>query len=153
MWHPAIIHAVYARTSDTHVCRWEVEWQQLSYGAERLPLTQFVQQLALTDSQLFTRIWQQSVNSFCTSPAGCMPLDPETALAAMDLRLMCGYIAAMREVLPDPAAPFPSPEARLRVERLVAAWRAYITPFVRLSTYHMIHVAGVDLDPVCGTSA
>jgi hypothetical protein len=65
------------------------------------------------------------------TPAGCMPLDPETALAAMDLRLFCRYMAGLRVVLRDPAEHTAlAPEALQRVQRLVGAWRAYILPFV-----------------------
>ena len=63
--------------------------------------------------------------------AGCMPLDPDTALAAMDLRLFCRYMAGLRAVLRDPAEHAPlAPAALQRVQRLVGAWRAYILPFV-----------------------
>lgn len=85
--------------------------------------------------------------------AGCMPLDPETALAAMDLRLFCGYIAAMREVLPDPAAAFPTPEGRSRAERLVAAWRAYIMPFLQLRTRVIIRNRLTNLEAGAGPKA
>lgn len=64
-----------------------------------------------------------------------MPLDPETALAAMDLRLFCRYMAGLRAVLRDPAEHTAlAPEALQRVQRLVGAWRAYILPFVRPSS-------------------
>jgi hypothetical protein len=60
-----------------------------------------------------------------------MPLDSETALAALDLRLFCRYMAGLRAVLRDPAEHAPlAPAALQRVQRLVGAWRAYILPFV-----------------------